>query len=732
MAMRPLFQHAIGALIAASLASPGLAASRDDIVRGDKDIFSGCTSAVSQAVESGNPRDRINQRNEARVDKVTQRQFASFTMDDIEAGAADDLPPGCWASLAGVWKDKTGYTLDRRIDNPDIWGSTSREALALTNGTYTTPRYVVVVESRDPESSLFLSTGLKGDRFVRFRSRDNVPFEAVFARGGERKVYSADGQFAYGDRLVVDVTATGKVRMRIGDLDFERPDLGVSQEQLDAQLSQDDVFLIGVQIQNLAASRKGYDIVTQDPFLLNDNNKGEVFARPGDKQYVIDEQRLVPIGYKLVMDGTSGMVFRKSALSSSTEIQTTLSHTLGGSIHGEGNAGKFANAAVAGSATQTSVESMSRRSSIAQAIGYSRSKRMAIIVDHPYIGLSDEFIDAVEDARRYGEYDRLISRFGTHNPYAVTYGAAARLSQSFTEEQYIQKAINEWGYDGSIEAEAGVKDGQGNKIFAAGFSANFGFLGSESLSNGAEYSSDNSEFFGVGGNGSWNENGWMAGDVPYPILLDLRPIWELLNPMNFPGEPEIYDVVRHRLEQATVDYLNANGRPVAEELPGLPGAEAFQAAMPKPEEKEPIHEYFVYVRHFWCTGAASGRAKSVQATYLKISEVGALDQPNETIKTSGMKVECKAYKPPSKTVSYNRGDPGFLVIRGTERELKAKAFQLEMTWDYNPGSKQRQNSKMYAGRLAGLKVGEREDQVWTVHGVALPEYKLRVRVKRRR
>ena len=44
----------------------------------------------------------------------------------------------------------------------------------------------------------------------------------------------------------------------------------------------------------------------------------------------------MPVGYKLVMDGTSGMVYRKNVLTESTEIQSTMAHTLGGSISGSG------------------------------------------------------------------------------------------------------------------------------------------------------------------------------------------------------------------------------------------------------------------------------------------------------------------------------------------------------------------------------------------------------------
>jgi len=67
---------------------------------------------------------------------------------------------------------------------------------------------------------------------------------------------------------------------------------------------------------------------------------------------------------------------------------------------------------------------------------------------------------------------------------------------------------------------------------------------------------ENWTFVALGGNGSWDQSGFATGDTPYPILLDLRPLDELLNPMNFPGEPEVYEKARAGLRAAIENYMN--------------------------------------------------------------------------------------------------------------------------------------------------------------------------------
>ncbi|NOX69581.1 MAG: hypothetical protein GXP15_10370, partial [Gammaproteobacteria bacterium] len=370
-----------------------------DFANNPNRIFAGCDDDA-RAPASSNPRDRIEQRGGPTVDRFTQRTFASFTMDDVERGISDEMSVLCWARLDGVWQESRSIVSDSSKNDGTIWGASSRELISLTNGNYTTLGHIVIVETENPERTIYLATGLSGAPFVRFQSTDEMKFEDVFKRGGPQKTYIANNPFAFGSRMTVDVTRSGRVRLRLGNRQFLRPKPGVSESVADNQLAADDAFLIGYQLDNLPATRRGYDIISQDPFFLLNNSKAEVFAEVDPRQYSITEKRIVPVGFKLVREDSQGTVYRKEVMSSEQSIQETVSHTMGGSVSGAGFAGPLpVQGKVSLDASIATSKSMSQNQSIARAIGYSRTKKYALVVDHPYVQLSDDFIDAIDDAR---------------------------------------------------------------------------------------------------------------------------------------------------------------------------------------------------------------------------------------------------------------------------------------------------------------------------------------------
>ncbi len=156
--------------------------------------------------------------------------------------------------------------------------------------------------------------------------------------------------------------------------------------------------------------------------------------------------------------------------------------------------------------------------------------------------------------------------------YAVTYGASAKMTQQFTEETYARQE----------RSEAGFSVRGGVKVFGSGGSGHHSELAGQQTGTRGTLGSEGATFVAVGGNGSWDQGGYSAGGTPYPILLDLRPIYELLNPMNFPGEPEVYQRVRANLQRAVVAYLEANTTPIST-VSMLPEV----APLPSPEPARP-------------------------------------------------------------------------------------------------------------------------------------------------
>ncbi|MEL6530100.1 MAG: hypothetical protein AAFQ27_09055, partial [Pseudomonadota bacterium] len=129
--------------------------------------------------------------------------------------------------------------------------------------------------------------------------------------------------------------------------------------------------------------------------------------------------------------------------------------------------------------------------------------------------------------------------------HATTYGASGQVRHTTTStgfQDLFQNASSQ-SYEG------------GGKFLIAEVNASGGSSqqNTSSFESSTEYG--RAYFDAVGGNGSWNEGAFSAGPTAYPILMDMRPLDELLNPINFPGEPDVYTRGRRAFARAIDDYL---------------------------------------------------------------------------------------------------------------------------------------------------------------------------------
>lgn len=676
--------------------------------------YSGCENDErAPLTNGGDPRSRIERRH--KVDPITERSFASVSLDELEtvASETEDYNDLCWFRLDGVWRETGVITLDDEQDY-EGWGSNSEDLLSLTHGNYTTLSHLFVQATDAPERSLLLSDGLTGAPGIEFISTDQIPLDQVLRRNGEAKTYYSSQPFIfpYGDTLTIDVSRSGRIRLALDNKTFIRPKPRVTKATVTDQIAADDAFLLERNLVNLSASRKGYNVVSQDPFFILQNAHHDVFAQASSKHYFISEQRTVPLGFSLIQEVAQGTVFRQSMVSSATEFQKMAASSFGAKV---GDAGILANQSRVGyvgvSFAESSMNSMRESETVGQAIGYSRSKLYALIVDHPYITLSDDFIDAVDDARRYGKYQPLIEKFGTHYPYAVTYGAAAKMTQSFTEKSYTE--IAETNESFGLEAGASAYGVAGTIDYKSS-------SGDRETESGT--TKDNkATFVAVGGNGSWNENGYSAGNTPYPILLDLRPLPELLNPINFPDEPEIYRDVRAKLALEISDYLNGHNDLLSD-----------ASMLPKVTQKqpEPVEKWLVYVRQSWCQGHGFiNTVKRIEGTMkAEVKTGGSYSQRKSKKLTTPCKKKDKGAK-------WKGNGQNLITLTGTRRELKRHVLQYQFDWRYIPSlnkHKTRSQRKKYKLPLdKNIGVGQRHDAIWVVKGKAKhPQLRIRLRFKR--
>jgi len=699
-------------------------AAAQDFTTNPENIFSGCDTGARVPAAAEDPMDTINAATGPVVDQVTQRAFASFTIDEVQRGEAGELTDLCWARLDGVWQDETVIVTDPTRVDSNAWDTTDPNLLAVTNGGFTTPRHVVVVESPNSSDALYLATGLTGTTFVRFESRDGIALEDVLKRGGTTKTFNALSGFDYGNTLRLSVNRSGLIEINLDGRSFLRPKPNASLAEMEEQLPSNNPFWVDKNLGYLSASHRGYDIATQDPlYLYERNSKLKIFKVLDPKKFYVEELKVVPLQFKYKPLSAQGMVFRKSLVASETTYQESTRHTFGASISG-GDMRKTGFEA-GFKAAKGSMRRLEESSSVAQAVGYSRFKKYALVVDFPYAALSDAFVDAVEKARTEFRYQALIEKFGTHYPYAVTYGSSGQLTYNITSETYKRLSRENSSFDvnaGGAYATIAVR-------------ANYGQSSSESEGSTSTINEEDIQFLAVGGNGSWDEKGFSAGENHYPILLDLRPIWELLNPMMFPGEPEVYQTVRKNLRAAVSRYLESY--PAASPLSAL--TKPLPEISPEELKPEPVEVWYVYARHAWCTGKGSGKAKRAKGN-LTI-HVG--DRKTSTLKIN---VECKKRHTQTR-YSYEGSDPKLLRISGTRSEIANMKVTFRMPWiydgtafsqeqndpgDFEPfGTSEHPLGSTTDGRPR-LADENKKDYVWKVSKSKWPTLHVRLRFKRKR
>jgi hypothetical protein len=540
-------------LLPTAMAAPAAAPAAAQLAEGA--VFTGCEDAAIFGERATSPRDTLlKAANRTTVDPVTEREFRGFSLD--EAAAVDDerFAEACWSRIDGVWHEQMRVTFDSSADARG-WTAENPALTALAHGNYTTPGFIIVPEGDDLNREIRIMD-MHGESRT-FAREDDVSIADALRDPTKVKTYSGVNYDGSESWLTIGRTHSGLARMTIDGKDYYRPRTEMTRAARAAQADSKDPFVVGYNPKNLRASRQGYDLVTQNPdqFMLN-GGKLDIFEKPQGADYEISEQLTVPLGLTLIEEGLQGFVHYSTLVSSEAEAQTAVSSSFGVNVEVRQAApGAGVGGAIGYSEAKSEMNAMKASRSISSINAYQRFKKYTLVRDMPFSRLSREFIDALMDARRDGDYGRIIANFGTHYPYAVTYGAAGRLTTYVTEDGLTENYESFAKKDGSASMSVGSGTVSGNI--------------SQSMSNRNGVSSTTSlgktTFVAVGGNGSWNENGFVAGDAPYPILMDLRPIDELLNPINFPDDPEMFRGARDELAEAIIAYMEPKAAEVSNE-----------------------------------------------------------------------------------------------------------------------------------------------------------------------
>ncbi|WP_415402871.1 MAC/perforin domain-containing protein [Tateyamaria sp. SN3-11] len=458
----------------------------------------------------------------------------------------------CFARADGVWRPDIEVSLRRDVD-VSMWSGDANLS-SLAHGMYTQPGLVVLSISPDGNTVTVRDTA-NTLRSTVYEAEDNTPLTEVMSNRRQSKFYTARGAAGHGDRLELGTTRSGRSELRLGADTYVRP---AAQPRFGhclrgADDGGDSIAAAFLTIENLRAIQRGYDVVFQNPFFLLDNNKSAVFALSDRKCLV--ERLEVPEGWTMIVEGTQGAMSHQSIVTSQSEHQTITGANFGFGVEIGGGEDEDAGSLRPGVGysyehSKNEVKGMQDSDTVGSVIAYSRQKIMALVFNEGEVALSDRFVDLVYRIQRQGAddtqvLDEMIRSFGTHYPYAITFGANARLTRSIERAAYTESLKNDESFKHSASAQG----------LGVSLNATYGELSGTASSTSDSYETEDSTFVAVNGNGSWNENGYSAGSSPAPILLDLRHLDTLLTPVYFPDEPEIYTRVRARVADHIDAYL---------------------------------------------------------------------------------------------------------------------------------------------------------------------------------
>ncbi len=264
-------------------------------------------------------------------------------------------------------------------------------------------------------------------------------------------------------------------------------------------------------------------LVGYDPYLMNllNPNSGQmaqIFEQHEMQYYTFDPQisKNVLYGLRAVMTNTSLAENNRISVTSEAETQEQMARSMGQSVAGIGY-----------NVSKEKAQSVSQRSGTSIDITLARIPRYTLVMDLPNMDLSYFFKVDVENLMNGGgNYQGFFNKYGTHYAAAVTYGGLGFAEEVTSSLETAESLMRKHG--GGFDVTATSKTGQqlGN--------SNANTSNSQGNSSGSGFSTGQKVFRAVGGSGTMSEAGYTVNeDSVAPILYDLRPISELVNPALF-------------------------------------------------------------------------------------------------------------------------------------------------------------------------------------------------------
>ena len=267
--------------------------------------------------------------------------------------------------------------------------------------------------------------------------------------------------------------------------------------------------------------------------------------------YFAEGKMIVPYGvhYRSCNQGREGS--NTKTLTTSQEYQSEWSASLGVSAESP-----FVGSFSADTSFGQQAEQMNSEKTVC-TLTSTKETKYALILDRGRAELDPEFRSRIEELRdkaiAWGDddFDRFFDVYGTHYAHAITYGGMAWLEMHCSESEYNTMH----GQSASVHVSGGASlEG----LCDIGVSGGLDAKQSQTLHN--MVGTQRAKFGTYGGSLSAGEGWSLNRGEEVPLLLDLRPIYEVLAPTHF-DDPYVWVTLRAKMRQAFFRYTGARVSP---------------------------------------------------------------------------------------------------------------------------------------------------------------------------
>lgn len=387
---------------------------------------------------------------------------------------------------------------------------------------------------------------------------------------------------------------TTKYNNNDGSLSFADASIGVLKRAEDrgkgVRVSATNDYLLSLKTRGVNANSIGYDLFSMNPNLMEEGNKGErakVFVSPHDRGvpwYKDDASIVAPLGYSVVDQQRSTTSWQNTVFASRKEMLESWGVRVGvqGGWGGDVGTGLVPSWNVGVSGGYGEDFSKNRYEENVEVNSRSYAMKYTLAVDRLYLRLHDQFVrDVNKLVTEEMTTDAFLNTYGTHYPHGVTYGGMCNFSQK------LDRKVVEEMQSKNFDIATSIRYGDPHTpTFQFDASGDYG----KTEGSMSDFTKEKAKLTAVGftPTGAADPRGFQSQvqmDSAVPILMDLRPIYELLSPIYF-NDPAVYLDVRFKLQNALVararklqdDFRNGNGYAYASGV-------QFKPTEPKPAPK---------------------------------------------------------------------------------------------------------------------------------------------------